>query len=118
MTTYSTTLLFTALAKVNKLEQLYLGHNGITDEACDVIATVLKDNTSLVKLMMRHNLYISAGAAKHLVQALKSNNTLEVLQLSYHYYSKDIKKIRSLQKEVNESRLSRGYEAKLEILTQ
>ena len=116
MTTHSTILLFTALAKGNKLKQLYLGINDITDEACDVIATVLKYNTSLVELVIRHNLYISAEAAQRLVQALKSNNTLEVLQLSYHYYSEDIKKIRSLQKEVNENRLSRGYQTKLEIL--
>ena len=111
MTTYSTILLFTALAKGNKLKQLYLGHNDFTDEACDVIATVLKDNTSLVKLVMSFNYKMSSEAAQHLVKALTANNTLEELQLSH--YPEDV--FEFLCKEVNENRLSRGYQAKFKL---
>ena len=106
----STIILFTALAKRNKLQFLGISGNLITDEACDFIATTMTD-TSIVTLWMTYN-KISAEAAEQLVQAIKKNNTLEELWLSH--YTEDIKKrIRSLQAEVEENRENRGCHTKL-----
>ena len=108
----SAIVLFTALAKRNKLQYLNINSNLITDEACDVIATTMVDNTSLV-LMMSYN-EISAEAALQLVQAIKKNNTLQWLLLPS--YTEDVKKrIRSLKEEVIKNRESRGCQTKLII---
>ena len=97
----SSIILFTVLAKRNKLQFLGISDNLITDEACDFIAATMTD-TSIVTLWMTYN-KISAEAAEQLVQAIKKNNTLEELWLSH--YTEDIKKrIRSLQAEVEENR--------------
>ena len=108
----SAIILFTALAKRNKLQYLNINNNLITDEACDVIATTMAD-TSLVKLRMYNN-KISAEAAQRLVQTIKKNNTLQKLQLPS--YSEDVeRRIRSLLEEVNKNRESRGCQTKLYI---
>ena len=60
--------LFTAISKGNKLKELNISNNLITDEACDVIATTMKNNTSLVWLWMSYN-KISGEAAQCLVNA-------------------------------------------------
>ena len=110
----STIVLFKALARENKLQQLYIGDNDITDEACDIIATTLNNNATLVKLGMNLN-KISTEAAQHLIQSLHYNNTLEVLELPW--YPNDVeRKIRSLQEEVIKSRESRGFQTKLNIV--
>ena len=104
--------LFTALTKRNKLQYLNINNNPITDEACDVIATTMTD-ISLVWLGMYNN-EISAEAAQQLVQAIKRNNTLQLLYLPS--YTEDVeKRIRSLQKEVNKKRENRGCQRKLDI---
>ena len=103
--------LFTALAKKNKLQYLNISFNLITDEACDVIATTLAD-TSLVKLWMDDK--ISAEAAQQLVQAIKKNNTLELLWLPSYTVGIE-KRIRTLQEELNKSRESRRCRTKLNI---
>ena len=108
----SAIVLFTALAKRNKLQHLGINNNLITDDACTFIATAMAD-TSLVTLWMAYN-KISAEAVQQLVQAIKKNNTLEELWLSH--YTEDIKKrIRSLQEEVEEIRENRGCHTKLKI---
>ena len=66
----SAIVLFTALAKGNKLQLLNINLNLITDEACDVIATTLKNNTSLVRLEISGNKF-SAEAVQQLAQALQ-----------------------------------------------
>ena len=106
--------LFTAISKGNKLKELHIGNNPITDEACDVIATTMKNNTSLVWLWMRRN-KISGEAAQRLLQALNNNDTLQELGLPSGY-SEDVKKrIRSLQEVINKNRESRGCQTKLTI---
>ena len=108
----SAIVLFTALAKRNKLQYLNINLNLITDEACDVIATTMADNTSLVELWMYHN-KISTEAVQQLVQAIKKNNSLKWLGLPS--YTEDVEeRIRSLE-EVNWSRESRGCQTKLYI---
>jgi len=108
----SAIILFTALAKRNKLQYLNININLITDEVCDVIATTMVD-TSLVELWMSGN-KISVEAVLQLVQAIKKNNTLQVLGLPF--YTEDVEKmIRSLEEEVNKNRESRGCQTKLDI---
>ena len=105
--------LFTALAKGNKLQQLFLGENNITDEACDAIASTLSNNTSLVKLEVRGN-KISGEGAQHLAQSISQNDTLEVLGLDYYSYEVE-KKIKSLQEKAIKSREIRRCQTKLNI---
>ena len=105
--------LFTALVIGNKLQQLNITNNLITDETCDIIATALVSNTALVKLEMWGN-KVSPEAAQRIVQALLHNNTLEALDIAH--YPEDIwKRIKLLQEEVNKNRESRGCQAKLSV---
>ena len=108
----SAIVLFNALAKRNKLLHLDIDINLITDEACDVIATTMA-NTSLVKLWMWGN-KISAEATQQLVQAIQKNNTLQELGLPL-YIENVMKRIRTLEEEVNKNRKSRGCQTKLNI---
>ena len=109
----SAIILFTELAKGNKLKELYIRHNPITDEACGVIATTINNNTSLVRLRMSGN-KITGEAAQRLLQAIQHNDTLQWLVLPH--YTEDVwKRIRSLQEEINKNRESRGYQTKLDI---
>jgi len=67
---------------------------------------------------MINNREIGREAVQQLVEALKFNSILENLQLP-NLYSTNVKKmIKSLQKEVNNSRQSRGYLTKLNIAFQ
>jgi len=106
-------MLFTALAKGSKLQELFISNNLITDEACEVIAATLM-NSLLVKLGMWGN-KISAEAAKNLVQALKQNSTLEVLALPS--YDKHVKRsIKIIEEEIRKKRESRGCQTDLEVI--
>ena len=110
----STIVLFTALAKGDKLQQLYIRDNLFTDKACDVIAATMKNNTSLVRLGMSGSNKISAEAAEHVTETLQHNNTLQELWLPR--YTKDVReRITSMQEEVNKNRENRGYQTKLSI---
>ena len=64
LTSSSAKILFTALAKGNKLMGLHINSNLITDEACDAIAATMKNNKSLVKLWMYDD--IGPETAQHL----------------------------------------------------
>ena len=111
---YSAIALFTALGKGNKLKYLNIGTNYLTDETCDAISEMLKNNNCLVNLRLKYNDKISANAAEHLVQALQYNSKLQVLALPI--YDEDVKKrIRSMQKDINKNRESRGCQVKLSI---
>ena len=114
LSSYSAIVLFTALVKRNQLQQLYINKNLITDEACDFIATTMKNNSSLVKLRMHDN-KISGEAAQRLLQSLQLSNILQELWLPS--YTEDVKeRIKSLQQEVNKNRESRGCQTKLNIM--
>ena len=114
LTTPSSIVLFTALAKGGKLKQLDISCNDITDEACDVIAISLNMNGSLLQLKMT-DVNISAEAAQRLVGALYNSDTLELLQIPN--YSKNVKMvITSLQQEIMMNRQSRGCHTNLEVL--
>ena len=106
--------LFTALKDNNKLKELNIVYNAIrTDDACAAITTALERNSCLVRLIMYDN-PLTGEAIVNIVNGLKVNNTLEVLQLPR--CPKDIKKtISSLEEVINKNRESRGCQVKLRI---
>ena len=107
------THLFTALKDNNKLKELYIAYNAITDDACDAITTALERNSCLVTLGMYHN-PLSSEAIINIVRCLEVNNTLQLLWLPE--CPQDIQQnIRSLQEVVSKKRESRGCQVKLEI---
>ena len=104
--------LFTNTMEINKLKELYIEGNAITDDACDVITTALQRNSCLVKLGMNSN-RLSSDTIVNIVRCLEVNNTLQLLRLSN--CPQAIQEIRSLQEVVNKKRESRGCQVKLEI---
>ena len=104
--------LFTSIMKNNKLKELYITLNAITDDACDVITTALQRNSCLVTLYMYSN-RLSSEAIINIVRCLEVNNTLQLLGLPD--CPQAIQEIRSLQEVVNKKRESRGCQVKLEI---
>ena len=105
--------LFTAVKDNNKLKELDIDYNAITDDACDAITTALKSNSCLVKLSMYIN-PLSSEAILNIVQCLKVNDTLQLLVLPK--CPEDIQEnIRSLQENVNKNRASQGCQVKLEV---
>ena len=107
------TTLFNALRKGSKLQILDVRLNDITDDACDAIAGVMEENNSLVILEISGN-PITGECAQVLLRALKDNNSLELLWLPY--YSEDIQaNISCLEQTINEERMTRGCQVKLEI---
>ena len=106
--------LFTALKDNNKLKELNIAHNAITDDACDAITAGLEKNNCLVELYMYGNL-LTGEAIVNIVNSLKVNNTLTVLRLPK--CPEDIKKtISSLQEVIHKNRESRGCQVKLKII--
>ena len=98
------THLFTALKDNNKLKELIIAFNAITDDACDAITTALERNSCLVKLSMYDN-PLSSEAIINIIQCLEVNDTLQLLGLPK--CPQDIQEnIISLQKVVNEKRES------------
>ena len=105
--------LFNTLKDNNKLKQLYICENCVTDDTSDAITTALERNSCLVELHMDHN-PLTDEAIINIVNSLKGNNTLAVLWLSR--CPNNIKKrISSLQEVINEKRESRGCQVKLSI---
>ena len=105
--------LFTALSEGKKLGVLDIGHNDITDEACDAIIMAMKKNNSLVRLYMYDN-PISTECAQLIVQALQHNNTLQDLWPPSYSYDVN-ERIRLSAEEVNKMRESRNCQVKLKI---
>ena len=105
--------LFTALKDNNKLKELYIDDNAITDDACDIIITALKKNSCLVTLSMHDNV-LSDKAIINIVQCLEINNTLQLLGLPDCPQGIQ-ENIKSLQEVVNKKRESRGCLVKLQI---
>ena len=105
--------LFTALSEAKKLRELWIGHNNITDEACDAIIMAMKKNTSLLQLDIYNN-PISGECAQLIVLALRYNNTLKSLYLND--YPADVKsKIRLLEERINWKRKSHGCQVNLTV---
>ena len=106
--------LFEALMNNNRLKELYINHNAITDDACDAITTAPERNDCLVTLFMYNNPLTGEGMVS-IVKGLKGNNTLEWLRLPRCYQENIKKRINSLQEDINRNRKSQGYQAKLRI---
>ena len=106
--------LFEALVNNDKLLELYINHNTITDDACDAIITALAKNSCLAKLFMCNNPLTSEGML-NLVSGLKNNNTLELLRLPRCCCEMTIRRIISIQQDINKNRISHGSQAMLRI---
>ncbi|XP_065884085.1 NLR family CARD domain-containing protein 3-like [Dysidea avara] len=105
--------LFTAVKDTNKLKELNIKHNTITDDVAEDIATSLATNKSLVELRMSGN-PISGEAITRILQALRGNNTIQLLVVpSYPPAIKD--RIRSIEQEINTKRRSQGIQEKLTV---
>ena len=105
--------LFSGVKDNNKLKELYIDYNAITDDACDAITTALECNSCLVTLSMYDN-PLSSETIINIVQCLKVNDTLQFLGLPE--CPQNIQEnITSLQEVVNKNRASRGCQVKLEI---
>ena len=105
--------LFTALKDNNKLKELYIGHNNITDDASDTIIAALQRNSCLVGLYMENN-PMTGEAIVNILNGVRDNNTLAMLYLPK--YPEDIsKKISLLEVVISMKRQSRGSQVKLEI---
>ena len=105
--------LFNTLKDNNKLKELNIAHNDVTDDASDAITTTLERNSCLVGLYMYNN-PLTGEAIVNIVNGLKGNDTLAVLWLPECL--EDIQKtISCLQEDINEKRESRGCQVKLII---
>ena len=106
--------LFTAVKDTNKLKELCINYNAIiTDDVVEDIATSLATNKSLVKLGMNGN-PISGEAITRILQALRGNNTIQLLYVpSYPPAIKDM--IRSIEQEINTKRRSQGIQEELTV---
>ena len=105
--------LFNELKDNNKLKELSITSNDITDDVSDSMTTALERNSCLIILYMHSN-PLTGEAIVNIVNGLKVNNTLAVLGLPQ--CSADIKKrISSLQEVINKKRESRGCQVKLMI---
>ena len=73
--------LFSALkSTVTKLRVLNIMSNNIDDDASDEITSTIKINTSLTTLKLQRNPF-SDESAFRILQALRENNTIQVLGL-------------------------------------
>ena len=106
--------LFEALMNNDKLLELYINHNAITDDACDAIITALAKNSCLAKLFMCNNPLTSEGML-NLVSGLKNNNTLELLRLPRCCCEMTIRRIISIQQDINKNRINHGSQTMLRI---
>ena len=106
--------LFEALMNNYKLQELYINHNAITDDACDAITAALAKNSCLVTLFMYNNPLTGDGMV-NLVSGLKKNNTLEWLRLPRCCCQMTIRRIVSQQRDINNGRISKGYQGMLRI---
>jgi len=105
--------LFTAVKDTNKLKELDISHNAITDDVAEDITTLLATNKSLVKLWMRGN-PISGKAMFTIVQAPRGNTILQ--QLVVPIYPPAIEdRIRSIVQKINAKK--RRIQGILEELT-
>ena len=105
--------LFTAVKDTNKLKELYISNNAITDDVAEDVSALLTTNKSLLRLRIWGN-RISGEAILSILQALRSNSTLQELAVSD--YPPEIKdRIRSIKQEINTKRRSQGMRGKLKV---
>ena len=105
--------LFNTLKDNNKLKELSIACNDVTDDASDAITTMLKRNSCLFRLYLDHN-PLTGEAIEKIVNGLMSNNTLRLIGLPK--CSEDIKmRISFLQEIINNKRESQGCQVNLRI---
>ena len=101
-----TIVLFTELAKNNRLQCLEISNNPITDDAGDTIATTMQKNTTLSELWMWGTKF-TAAAAERCAKELVDNDNLEKLYLPL-YSDDNQRKIQCMQDKINEARVYRA----------
>ena len=107
--------LFNALKDNHILKRLEVEDAGITDEVCGAITAALEGNRCLTELYIKGNNPITSKTIKSVVQALKSNSTLEYLFLPCCL--EDIEKIINPQlKVINKQREKQRSQANLRII--
>ena len=109
----ASTALFKALKDNNKLRELYINGNLITDDVCDFITIALTKNSFLFKLSIFGN-PLSNETIINIVHSLENNHTLHVLGLP-ECPEMIQENIRSIQDDVNKKRESQGCVLKFEI---
>jgi len=112
-------VLFTAMKNNNKLKELFIDHNNITDDAAEAITTSLATKKSLVVLFMHVNHNISGEAMISILQALiDNNNTLQELLVPdcSSTITKHKDRIRPIKQEINAKRISQGIKEEIDII--
>ena len=105
--------LFTVLKVNNKLKELFIHYNDITDDACDAITAALEKNSCLVKLNLYEN-PLSSKAIINIVQCLEVNKALQFLGLPK--CPEEVQEnIRSLQQVINKRRERQGCQIYVKI---
>ena len=109
-------LIFNALRKSNnQLKQLEISSNNITDDVCETLAIMIKDNKCLQRLEMYKNpIKYHKRSIPLLLNALQHNVTLTVLGLPT-YPDHIQNEILSHQKEINQKRKALNSIASLQI---
>ena len=114
LSTRAAIMVFTLLKEKNtKLKKLGMGDSDITDDVCNVIAETLEVNSTLEYLDIYYN-KISKEASQLMLNSLRHNNTLTMLNLSF-YSEDDKKEILTLKDIVNEERKHCGCQVKLKV---
>ena len=113
LSTVAARSIFTALKSTNKLKELWIYNNLITDDVADDVTAALTVNRSLEVLWMHRN-PISEGTIATIVCSLKSNYTLQLLYVTVQ--SSAVKdRIRATEQEVNTNRRFEGVKSRLAL---
>ena len=104
--------LFSSLENNTTIKWLSINYNDVTDAACNAITAAMKKNSYLVTLGMYGNPLTDEGIV-NIVKSLLENNRLELIWLPKRL---DImKRISSLENDINRKRESRGCQVKIGI---
>ena len=76
----SANVILKTLKKISKLRILNLQHNDMTCEVAEDLANVIKNNSGIEELRLSYNRFKSSASV--ILQALKENSKLRILQLS------------------------------------
>jgi len=90
------------LVEMTNLEMLVLSKNNIDDEACSILADVIRNNKNMMELDLRDN-NIGHEGVKAISDALQNNNSLEILLLDNNQINEEGAKVISVVLKVMKS---------------